>query len=363
MVLCSKCGTRFRAYGSSEFEESESTQDGESRARLGSARRRIDPLPSSTSEELRPQSIQEEDSGQVPERMALGVVLPTFDAADGGATVSLEPEEKAKPAAPTKRVVTPKAKGPKDLYERIEAGIDVSPKKRSSQPGSVQVVVSRIPVAARVFVVVFAVALLAGAIWNASRPSERAPSIPPEDASVVPVVTSSTVAEPSPPPAAPVKRTAFSEAPDGFLYVVEDGVAVRSAIGDRSLDVATLRVGRTVKVIEVVEASTLIGLSSRGPVGFVPTAALGKLRSPEGLARELVPGCDGDAKEACAIRQRGDSACLDKCRESAPDPSFCPELCSLGLGVCQATCDRKVAPQTKAKKIEPKKPTSRKKTE
>lgn len=351
VVVCSTCGTRFRAFPPVGFDDGVATQDGESSL----------PPPSMSSESaLRPQPLVEDDV-RSNERMALGMSAPTFQGEPTnrgtGETHANDPETQSLPEGGLETqeglpaVATPaKPKEPTDLYERLEAGLDVSPRRGSDGQRSVQVVVSRIPMAVRVFVVVFAVALFVGALWNAMRTQTIEPQAMTDAGAPVRTASASAQVSTSTTPKVKPRKSPFAEAPAGSLYVNQDPLILKASLAERATEVGTLRIGRLLRVVEEVDGYALVLFSPRGPVGFVPMSALSKARPMPVVARELMPGCDGEQKDACAVAQKGTGPCLERCSELAPDPSVCPEVCSVGLEACKVACEKKPPPPPPMKK-------------
>lgn len=204
---------------------------------------------------------------------------------------------------------------------------------------------ARIPLAAKVGLAVFPVALAAAVLARPSggtddRPIAVAP-VPVRTATVVPVASPRT---PTWPPHSPLAHD--RPASEGRAYVVAGGAALASRAGSAGAE--TLPGGQGVRVVERnIEGHVLVWVEPKGPVGFVRASEV-DVRMPVGALAEAIGFERCTDKAACAADLEPQSERCHASCELSDDETLrarCIEACAIARERCELGCAGKGAPR------------------
>ncbi|MFO0726858.1 MAG: MJ0042-type zinc finger domain-containing protein [Myxococcota bacterium] len=230
---------------------------------------------------------------------------------------------------------------------RIEPAVVVGPTVEVSNNPGLPGALAKMPLAVRVGVIVFVLTLIAVvAVRTISR------------AGVAPIAVE-IAPNPSPrvvdaPRVSSEPHTSTIASPDvpldgAHAYVVADEVRLRSQAGDAGELVGRVRAGAQVRVLEAVAGYTLIWIGDRGPVGFVPTSALGGRMPLAALAEAMAyPECHSIERPCAELGALGERRCRLACdgptallpgEDKAALVARCEEACSLARSRCEHDCE------------------------
>ncbi|MCC7381858.1 MAG: hypothetical protein IT384_08520 [Deltaproteobacteria bacterium] len=258
------------------------------------------------------------------------------------------------------------------------------PVHRARAPAGVAALLDQIPLAAKVGLAVFPIALLvivvlrAGGATSAPKAIEIATAADQErqvaptsieagqarhhdegrergEAEVAPPIPEA----PAPSSAAPAGGLAAdAPAPPGHGYISGADVKLRSQAAPGGDVVARLRAGTRVRRFEATNAFMLVMVGDRGPAGFVPIESLSERLPIEVLASQRAfQRCtvgDTDDESACATAARAEEdVCQNGCRVdpgpagvSAEDLDLlrerCRQACTVAAARCVRTCQARL---------------------
>lgn len=239
------------------------------------------------------------------------------------ATVPLAPRPTAAPAPPPPAVA-----------------LGLAPAPRPSRPAWH----ARIPLAAKVGLAVFPVALAAAVL---ARPGARVDEAP---IAVAPLPVRTATAPPSAParPAWPAHSPLAHDHPaaEGRAYVAAAGGSLASRVGGPTTE--ALAGGQLVRVVaRDVEGHVLVWVEPKGPVGFVRTSEV-DVRMPVVALAEVVAfeRCGDKATCAGALEPQSER-CHASCELSDDETlrARCIEACALARERCEHSCTAKPAPR------------------
>jgi predicted Zn finger-like uncharacterized protein len=203
---------------------------------------------------------------------------------------------------------------------------------------------ARIPLAAKVGLAVFPVALAAAVLARPSTGTDHAPI------AVAPLTTRTATAPPAPPrpPSWPAHSPLAHDRPasDGRAYVVAAGAALASRVGSASVD--TLPGGQAVRVVERnIEGHVLVWVEPKGPAGFLRASEV-DVRMPVGALADAIVFQRCTDKAACATELEPQSERCHASCELSDDETLrarCIEACAIARERCELGCAGKGAPR------------------